>query len=131
MGFVQFCQIIQIHLKDPSSLGVFFIGKDLLLCGHYILPKQFAFIEWFAHGPPVKVVRVEILDVIGWLVWVVTFNMRIVGFCIPFAHQRNPTLSMHVYTCQQLQLHSCLFQHCIPKQVRQCIVLCQVQSILF
>ena len=61
------------------------------------------------------VIRIKILNVVVWFVWVVIFHTRVVGFCLLLAHDRDTTMGpllneqMHVHICQQLQLTPTFF----------------------
>ena len=114
MRVVQLLRVLEVYLQDPAFLRVPVHLHYLLLRGHDTLPMEITLWQRQTHCPAINVVRVKIGYVVCRFCGVLSFNLRVVRFCVPFAHHRDaaphPPLDeqVHVQICQQLQLDSCL-----------------------
>ena len=79
--FVQFEQIFEVHLQNPSCLFAHFYPKYLLLCRHGLFPYKISEWQQLVHRPAIKVVCIEILNVFCGLPRIVACSL------IPFSQR--------------------------------------------
>lgn len=109
LSFVQLCWVVKIHLENPPSLFLFFLGMYLLFRCHYCLPCKPSFGQRFNYRPTIKVVCVKVLYLIFWFAWVAIFYIRIVYFCITVTHHRyssQRSIPFSIRKCKSISVNS-------------------------
>ena len=85
VGVVKVRRVLEVHLQYPAFLRIPLHLHNLLFCRHHSFPVEVFLRQMQAHCPSLEVVSIKICDVVRWLCWVVSFDLQVVRFCVPFA----------------------------------------------